>query len=731
MEQTARQKNRAIVIVSWILVFLWMGFIFYMSAQDSTSSSSFSRPIAESAAKNLAKFHFIPENKMLDNAYITELESTIRKIAHSTVFFVLSVLVSLSLIASGIKGARVLVISIALSLLYAFADEFHQFFVPGRATEMADIFLDMFGLVLGTVLVVLASGLLRKTKKTAKSPAKQTTKPLVSAQQKSKVLEFKKKQEKEQEVIKSQPKKQKAKETDAAFIFFIKLGAAVSFAVLCAIVSSNVKYMPISAILALAVSAFIIFKTKVIDTELRSISVPKTIIAFILSIFTIIRVYASFRLAANAYIAELGIVIDDLYYNFIRSGLSAFAVPSIMIIWYVVLGKAKLLAEKIKFTKPEIAYIAILTGGVSAVLLYVYYRTSVFYNPIEQNNVIFSIDTNTIINEFSFTNFNSSANTIFQPLFSLAAMPFGVLSRIISYPISILPGYDMAGAEALALSIVNAALLGATALIFTRALGIKNKALFIAIITVSFPALFSLIVPSGGIVIAFYAAILIYIAAKTDWSYVPTLTVILSAFLPFAAVPIVLGRHKKRAANAFKAYAYLAILIVLLGNISGYPDIIGTIKHVPRIQEILPSVLRTSFMSLFAPLGAVNSTPYYTLDVATPTFSYAIGAAILLLAALGFISNRKEIGVRVSAIAVLIGAIFSLYFVAALNTSGIIPFLMCFSWAFIALIYKLFEKILNPHKMLFKIIAVLSAIVLLVYNYNYVRDIIVFAFNYY
>jgi len=41
-------------------------------------------------------------------------------------------------------------IAVALSLAYALSDEFHQSFVPGRASEARDLLLDTIGAVVGT-----------------------------------------------------------------------------------------------------------------------------------------------------------------------------------------------------------------------------------------------------------------------------------------------------------------------------------------------------------------------------------------------------------------------------------------------------------------------------------------------------------------------------------------------------------------------------------------------------
>ena len=742
MQNTSKSKKKVAIALSWLLVFLWMGFIFFMSAQDSTNSSAYSRPIAESVVKFQVKYHITQDHGYTALQYLNEVESTVRKIAHSTIFFILSVLVSMSLLLSDIKRSRVLFISIALSLLYAFIDEFHQFFVPGRASEMADILLDMLGILLGTVLTLtIASVVIKIRTKRRPVPAAAAEPVPVPAPRPEKVIPFKPRQEAapqapvREDIPAAEPSavrtSGKIKERAISIPVWIKLGFIVSFSVLCALISYSVQYMPIVFILAFFIMLAAVFKTRFLDNNIQKINPVQVLIAILLSAFTVLRVYASFRLVANAFIAEQGTVIEDFYYNFIRSSLSAFAVPAIATLWYILLGKARELAEKIKFTKLEIGYIAALTGIASLVLLYLYHRTHVFYSPAEHTHIIFSLDSYTIINEFAYTNFTSGVNNIFSPVFSLGAMPFGVLSRMLSYPLSILPGYGMQNAEALALSAVNAALLGLSAVLLARAFAVRNRALFIAFITLLFPSLLSILLPTGSIVILFYISVFLFVTAKTKSDYAPLITVISAGFLPFALLPFAMDRHRNKIRNILRSFLLLAACILLLSNFISFADVIQTIKHVPRINEMARAAMNTSFMSIFVPNSLVNPTPYYTLEYLPSTLSLIGGAAIAFAAFMGFLLNRKKQAAKISMLAILIGMLFSLYFVAALTPSGAIAYLACFAWAYAALIYLLAEKVLRGDSKLFKIVIAAALITLAIYNYNLIRDIIVFSFNYY
>ena len=65
---------------------------------------------------------------------------------HFSVFFLLGFFLFFS-----IKGAKktspfYLISTLAITLIYAFSDEFHQSFVPFRSPDLFDIFLDLIGM---------------------------------------------------------------------------------------------------------------------------------------------------------------------------------------------------------------------------------------------------------------------------------------------------------------------------------------------------------------------------------------------------------------------------------------------------------------------------------------------------------------------------------------------------------------------------------------------------------
>jgi VanZ family protein len=53
------------------------------------------------------------------------------------------------------KRRPALIVALALSLLYALSDEYHQLFVPGRGAKLTDVGIDSIGIILTTIALTL------------------------------------------------------------------------------------------------------------------------------------------------------------------------------------------------------------------------------------------------------------------------------------------------------------------------------------------------------------------------------------------------------------------------------------------------------------------------------------------------------------------------------------------------------------------------------------------------
>jgi len=89
-------------------------------------------------------------------ATLLEIHHYVRKCAHFTEYFILSLL-----ILRGIRGGkhethlRWALIAVIVVAAYASLDEFHQRFVPGRTPAISDVLLDTTGGVAGQIVAAL------------------------------------------------------------------------------------------------------------------------------------------------------------------------------------------------------------------------------------------------------------------------------------------------------------------------------------------------------------------------------------------------------------------------------------------------------------------------------------------------------------------------------------------------------------------------------------------------
>ncbi|UCC89248.1 MAG: VanZ family protein [Anaerolineales bacterium] len=108
----------------WLPPLIWMGIIFFLSAQPKLPS---------------------PPSPWLD--------MLLKKGAHFGAYGILAFWWWRALSAGAVAGRAALGLAFAVSVLYGLSDEFHQSFVPGRSARLLDALIDAAGAA--TVLGVL------------------------------------------------------------------------------------------------------------------------------------------------------------------------------------------------------------------------------------------------------------------------------------------------------------------------------------------------------------------------------------------------------------------------------------------------------------------------------------------------------------------------------------------------------------------------------------------------
>lgn len=137
--------------MSWVLVFAWMGAIFYFSSQEGLVSHQKSFSVANTIEKAI---EMILQKDIITEQNYKGFEFLIRKIAHVTEYFILSFLFLRAFIASKFSFKKSIVFTAIFSILYAATDEIHQIFVSDRGPSPVDVMIDSIG-ILGYLVIRL------------------------------------------------------------------------------------------------------------------------------------------------------------------------------------------------------------------------------------------------------------------------------------------------------------------------------------------------------------------------------------------------------------------------------------------------------------------------------------------------------------------------------------------------------------------------------------------------
>lgn len=147
-----------------VALVLWMGFIFFMSANDGDHSQGMSDGVTSLVLSAVWPGYsgMSPDEQM---AVVESLSFPVRKAGHFSEYAVLGLLVFLTLrqiqalrASQALRGARRIAPAAAgavfVAFLYACFDEFHQLFVAGRSGQPFDVGVDTAGALVAVAIAV-------------------------------------------------------------------------------------------------------------------------------------------------------------------------------------------------------------------------------------------------------------------------------------------------------------------------------------------------------------------------------------------------------------------------------------------------------------------------------------------------------------------------------------------------------------------------------------------------
>lgn len=142
--------------IRWVPALVWMGIIFYLSAQPANESSELSKGVMRVVIQTIG------DGLSLDQGV---LHQVIRKGAHLGAYFILAVLVMSALESKHRKNTYQIGITLAICISYAISDEVHQLYVPGRSGEVRDVMIDTAGASLGILSFIVLRKIFTQLKK--------------------------------------------------------------------------------------------------------------------------------------------------------------------------------------------------------------------------------------------------------------------------------------------------------------------------------------------------------------------------------------------------------------------------------------------------------------------------------------------------------------------------------------------------------------------------------------
>ena len=142
-------------VVAILTTLIWMIVIFRFSMDTGASSHELSDFCVR--VFNKAVYYFTGKDLRISITpeHYSMIELFFRKLAHMSIYFVLSINVMIVLFTFNIKMRWRMFLSAFLCFLYACSDELHQMYVDGRTASFFDCLIDTSGALFGIVAALV------------------------------------------------------------------------------------------------------------------------------------------------------------------------------------------------------------------------------------------------------------------------------------------------------------------------------------------------------------------------------------------------------------------------------------------------------------------------------------------------------------------------------------------------------------------------------------------------
>ena len=158
------QIKRIIYAVLTIATFIT---IFIFSGQNGETSSKTSRGFTEKIINLLPISKNWNENEKQE--IIEKSQTIIRKLAHFTIYTIAGIwMMAFANTYDNATLKQKIIIVIAIGMIYAISDEFHQMFSDGRTPLIKDVGIDTLGVTFGIIISTIIFKIVKNYKEKAK-----------------------------------------------------------------------------------------------------------------------------------------------------------------------------------------------------------------------------------------------------------------------------------------------------------------------------------------------------------------------------------------------------------------------------------------------------------------------------------------------------------------------------------------------------------------------------------
>lgn len=374
-------------------------------------------------------------------------------------------------------------------------------------------------------------------------------------------------------------------------------------------------------------------------------------------------------------------------------------------------------------------------------------------------NLLFTADTQFIIDTDAYNNINAKENDIRQPLFGLFALPYTIVPKLISditfdeiYPFLI--------------AIVQGFMVFVTIILLEKIMKLQGIArlLFMLFLTFTYPTVLFLVNMEQYVIHVFYLVLFIYMVLNKikdkDLLYIMATGTLITTGILFP----LLGEKKnfkESIKNIFFTFLKFAVILIITGKIILYTpeQLKGQIDNLSiytsgaseAIDYATQANMYTNFAlnTVIAPqikseegLLASKVMVRDNLTVRIVAYNYKVqqtentstnvfGLLILVMVVLGFIFNRKDAFCKICFTWVLFSVFLLLIVGYGASENGFILYSYYFSWAFVCLIFRLFELLLKKWPKIKNTIYTVAIIPMAIINFYGIYQLIIFGIQYY